>query len=128
MNPIRRHLIAEIDSLIAHSSQAKEESHAGLKGTIREFLVNRIIQPILPPDVGVLQNGKIVDAYRGESREIDIALYMRRLMPSIAVGTGYIPIESTLCVIEVKSTVSATEIRDTIEKIKAIRRKHIIKE
>lgn len=96
--------------------------HDYLKGRIREIAVHKIIKPFLPVSFGV-GTGKIVDSENQQSQECDVIIYDRDILPPILFdpSLGLYPIESTMAVLEIKSRVDATEIKDAIKKATSLR-------
>lgn len=79
--------------------------HPGEKGSLRESFVKKLLASVLPPHYGI-GSGIIVDRWDRCSRQADIIIYDRRLMPPFLEedGHGIYPIDAVLRVIEVKST------------------------
>lgn len=83
--------------------------HEGEKGAFREYFVSSLIKPCLPFhfDVG---SGVVVDRYGKQSRQSDVIIYDKRMMPPILEvgGRGIYPIDSVMCVLEVKSCLKSS--------------------
>ncbi len=107
-----------IESTLAAARHAAAIDHPGLVGSIREILVRELLQPILPPNIGI-GTGKIVDHVGVASAEIDIVIYDRALMPPLLYGAsgdpGVFPVEACIYAIQMKSTSSATNLSQVIE-------------
>ncbi len=106
-------LRSKIVSAVSQARAAAGFSHQGVKGTVLELLVSQLFEPLLPSDVGV-GTGQIIDSYTGKlSGQVDIILYNRAILPPILMDekVGIFPIESVLYTIEVKTTLSASELR-----------------
>lgn len=90
--------------------------HDGEKGAFREFFLTQLIQPLIPQHFGV-GSGVVEDSKGMQSRQTDIIIYDRRLLPPIflAGNRGIFPIDSVLCVIEVKSKLKASHYKDIAE-------------
>lgn len=99
-----------------------EIDHSGLKGRIREIITEKLLKPILPPGVET-GNGKIIDSQGNQSAETDIIIYSRLTLPPLIYGysTGLFPVEASIYSIEVKSLLNATELQDTLKKVKRLR-------
>jgi hypothetical protein len=85
-----------------------------VKGQIREILTRELFRPLLPADLGV-GHGHIVSSVEGRvSRERDVVIYDRRLVPPVLYerSLGLFPLECTLATIEVKSRLTREELRD----------------
>lgn len=98
-------------------SSAGMLGHAGMKGKAREVAVAEIIQPLLFEHLAI-SHGTIVDYLGNESAETDCIVYSKRFLPPLMLNgeSGIVPLDATLIVLEVKSTLTATELRDTFRK------------
>ena len=113
MHPTYRDLIlSRVQSAIGAARAAQGVSHRGLLGEIREILVRDLFRPLLPADVGV-GTGQIISHTGQTSRQTDVVLYDRRILPPILFqeSVGLFPVECVLNSIEVKSTLTATELK-----------------
>ncbi len=88
--------------------------HNGLKGQIRELFVHELLIPAMPRDY-VVGSGNILSAYGDISKQIDVVLCDRRILPPILFQSdvGMFPIESALLTIEVKSMLNAHELKSS---------------
>jgi len=115
MNTVFRDVFrARIATAIAEARSASAIPHPGVKGQIREILIRELFQPLLPADLGV-GHGQIVSSVEGRvSRERDVVIYDRRLVPPVLYerSLGLFPLECTLAAIEVKSRLTREELRD----------------
>lgn len=103
---------SRVESAIRQARAVNGEVHQGLKGEIREILIRELFKPLLPADIGV-GTGQIVNKYTKElSHQEDIILFDKSILPPILFNetTGFFPIESVLYTIEVKSTLTASEL------------------
>lgn len=91
-------------------------SHDGEKGVFREYFVSELIKPCIPEHFGI-GSGLIADAYGHQSKQSDVVIYDKRLLPPIlrAVGKGIYPIDSVICVLEVKSILQASHYKVLVE-------------
>jgi hypothetical protein len=98
--------------------------HNASRGAARELFIKDFLIPFLPPNVGV-GTGEIIN-HRGErSNQIDIVLYNRGRLPPVLLGTGDLgifPWECVIATIEVKSQLTAEEVRSSILNAYSIRR------
>jgi len=111
-NQFQSVLRARIISAIEQAKAATGFTHQGVKGAVLEILVGQLFRPLLPADIGI-GTGQIVESYTGRmSRQIDIILYDRSILPPILLDdkVGVFPIESVLYAIEVKTTLTASEL------------------
>ncbi len=83
-------------------------AHDGEKGAFREFFVAQLIRPLLPHQFAV-GSGVVVAADGAQSRQTDVLIFDRRLLPPILLAgdRGLFPIDSVLAAIEVKSEIRA---------------------
>lgn len=101
---------------------ASTVEHEYLKGRIREIAVQKLLKPFLPGSFGI-GSGKVVDSEDNQSKECDVIIYDRDILPPVLFdpSLGLYPIESTMAVLEIKSTLNATEIKDSIAKAKSLK-------
>ena len=87
-------------------------AHPGFKGELRETVIRDLFYPLLPSDVGV-GTGLIISADDRQSRQQDVVIFDKRIVPPILLekSTGMFPIESVLYAIEVKSKMTAAELK-----------------
>lgn len=123
MNPHYTKLAKSIiDFTLSRSKAASDLHHAGLRGRAREIFAKDLLTPFLSPNVGAC-TGTVVDSQGGSSRQIDIIVYDKTLIPSLMFTgeEGIVPIESVLATIEVKSTLTRGELS------KSVRNAHSVK-
>lgn len=104
---------ARVISAITYAKAAAAYKHQGVKGEILEILIAQLFVPLLPADVGV-GTGQILCSYSGrQSKQIDIILYNKAILPPLLVdgNLGVFPIESVLYAIEVKTTLTTKDLR-----------------
>jgi len=90
--------------------------HQETLGNIREILVRELFRPLLPPDIGI-GTGQLIDMDGQYSRQTDIILFDKNLAPSAMMdeSLGLFPVDSCLYVIEVKTTLNATTLKQAHE-------------
>jgi hypothetical protein len=98
--------------MVGAAMALKSINHSGLKGQLRELVVRELLNPVLPPGYLVGQ-GEIVSAYAGTSNQIDVVIADRRILPAMLIDqvSGIYPIEAALMTVEVKSELTAGELR-----------------
>jgi len=115
MNSLFRDVfLARIAAAIEEARSTSAIPHPGVKGQVREILIRELFRPLLPADLGV-GHGHVVSSVEGKvSRERDVVIYDRRLMPPVLYerSLGLFPVECTLAAIEVKSRLTRDELRD----------------
>lgn len=86
-------------------------THNGLKGELREVVIREMLEPFLPPGC-VIGTGEIVTAYEDTSNQIDVVIADRTILPPVLIrDSGIFPIESCLMTIEIKSKLTAGELK-----------------
>jgi hypothetical protein len=88
-------------------------THPVVKGTIQEILLRELFRPLAPSDVGI-GTGQIVTLDNRQSSQQDVLIYDRRILPpALFEGTtGLFPVESVLAAVEVKTKLTAAELRE----------------
>ena len=113
MNTVYRDLIlVRVEAAMAGAKAVANIAHPGFKGELREIVIRDLFYPLLPSDVGV-GTGVIISADNRQSRQQDVVIFDRRILPPILLekSRGMFPIESVLYAIEVKSKMTADEIK-----------------
>lgn len=109
-----RNLVVErVRYALAAARAAQTLEHSGVKGAIREVLMADLFRPLLPADLGIA-SGVLISAFdEGQSAQQDVVIFDRRIIPPILFeqGPAIIPVESALVCIEIKSKLTATELR-----------------
>lgn len=98
-------------------------AHNVTKGESREYQVLDTLRDVLPERVSVERGVVIVDASGAESKKFDGVLLDRTSWPRLFQrGPAIVAmIESVVAVIEVKSSLNRTELRDILGKARALR-------
>jgi hypothetical protein len=93
-----------------------------LKGQAREIFLSNLLRPYLAPFMGVC-GGIAIDSFGAHSRQLDLIVYDRRVIaPSMLRETdGIIPVESILATIEVKSTLTRTELFKAVNNARSVK-------
>lgn len=118
MNSTFSQLIASrIQAAIASASAVAGIGHAGMRGSLREAFVRDLLRPVMPPRLG-FAHGLIASAYEQQSTEQDVVIFDTDALPTVLLDgeSGLIPIEAALYSIEVKSSLSEKNLRETHEK------------
>ncbi|MFA7290329.1 MAG: DUF6602 domain-containing protein [Melioribacteraceae bacterium] len=116
-NYILEKLRADSLHLIHLSKNEEKIQHKGLRGRLRELLIDNILTPWLPPYV-LSGTGTIIEAenLKRESTQDDIILFDNTLAPPILGSSnskeGIFLYNSVLARVEVKSTVTREYIKD----------------
>ncbi|TGL36057.1 DUF6602 domain-containing protein [Leptospira perdikensis] len=115
-------LTNDIRNLIQTSNEIEKIRHLGLRGGFRETSLGKIFKNYLP--IGYeLGSGEVIDSENNTSRETDLLIYNKSLIPPIlfSIDEGCFPIESCHYIFEIKSTSNANEIQTSIQKFNEIR-------
>lgn len=116
------HIIQKINSAKNKADTlAKQADHRGIEGAIREIALKECIEPFLTESFRV-NSGKIIDSEGNQSRQVDLIIYRKKLIPPILISPelGFFPVESVKYAIEVKSKVTSSNLKDCIENFKSI--------
>ena len=123
---MNHHYARLIDSQIAlamsRGKDAEEFIHQGLKGRAREIFIRDLLRPFINPNFGIC-TGVVVDSENRQSSQIDIIIYDSSLLPPILLTAeeGVIPCESTLATIEIKSTLTSKELKQSVVNARSVK-------
>lgn len=122
---------AHYDYIIRRVAAAKHQAdglcaqmnHRGLEGQIRELAARECLEPFLTQSFRC-GTGKVIDSLQTTTDQTDLIVYHRKVAPPILVNQelGLFPVECVRYVVEVKSTLTATQIRDANTKFESVRR------
>lgn len=107
-------LRSRVEAAISQARAAQGSiGHRGVMGKVVEILVKELFRPLLPVDIGVGTGQIIENQDKRCSREHDVILYDKSILPPILYEqeTGLFPIESVLYTIEIKTTLTAQELK-----------------
>lgn len=118
-NALKEAIMAATNNIQRLYKFSAEVNHPGEKGTFRELFVAQLLHPLLPQQYGI-GSGVVIDDWGRQSKQSDIIIYDRRLLPPIlmAEGRGLFPIDSVLAIVEVKSKLAARDYIDIVEAAK----------
>jgi len=106
-------LIGESDGL--------KNLHRVLKGRLRELFVAKFLSKFLTSQFGIGVGSVIINQRGEQSREIDILIYDKRILPPfIEEQAGAYPAESVLAAIEVRSRMSRNTIKEFSKKAREL--------
>jgi hypothetical protein len=98
-------------SAIAEAQALGDINHSGLKGQLRELVIRELLEPLLPPGC-IIGTGEVVSAYEGTSNQMDVVVADRRVLPPVLIrDAGIFPLEACLLTVEIKSRLTAVELR-----------------
>ncbi|GGM01334.1 DUF6602 domain-containing protein [Glutamicibacter protophormiae] len=99
--------------------------HNATSGTGAEEALRKFLQARLPSSLGVTQ-GQIIDSHGDISLQSDVIIYDAKRTPHIfhspEDGTSVVPAEGVVAVIEVKSSISKTDIPGVIKNMQQVKR------
>lgn len=105
------------DTLLSRFREAGFVFHAGDKGDNREEILREFLEKHLPRKYGVIK-GEVITKAGAHTHSADIIIYDAASAPILYAGrTAVVPIESVYGIIEVKSSLSKTELLDAAAKI-----------
>jgi len=95
--------------------------HRGIEGEIREIAARECVDPFLTQSYRC-GRGKVINSYQRMSDQIDLIVYHRKVAPPILVNEdlGLFPVECVRYVFEIKSTLTATEVKDANKKFRSV--------
>lgn len=95
--------------------------HHGIEGDIREIATRECVEPFLTQSYQC-GTGKVIDSLQKISDQIDLVVYHRKVAPPILVNRdlGLFPVECVRYVFEIKSTLTAAEVRDANKKFRSV--------
>lgn len=102
---------ATLDTLEALGKQKEGVHHPGHRGTAREYLLQDVLAEMLPSSLA-LEKGFAINYMMSESKEQDLLVVDRSTGGRLLPGEGYFPIEQCLASVQIKSTLTRTQIRD----------------
>ena len=95
--------------------------HPGHRGTAREHPLQDVLAEMLP-DSFTVTKGFAINHLMTESKEQDLLVIDRNIGGRLLPGEGYFPIEPCLASVQVKSTLTRTQIRDATVNCISIKR------
>lgn len=117
MNDIYHRLtLSRVAAAVGAAIAVKSLEHPGVKGQLREIVIRDLLRPLLPADIG-LGTGIVVTSTNQQSGQQDVVMFDRHILPPILWegSSGIFPVESVLYSIEIKSTLTSTELRKAHE-------------
>lgn len=105
--------------LIDFNDISSQVTHRGSKGKIREReIVKEYLEKYLPGNIGIA-NGECISTDGRVSPECDVILYEKNTTPYLIHKDGYqvFPIECVYGVIEIKSKLDRSQLKDSVDKI-----------
>ncbi|WP_430868320.1 DUF6602 domain-containing protein [Demequina aurantiaca] len=111
------------EMLWASFEKSRNLNHSGTKGTAREAALRTFLREQLPTRFGV-GCGEIIDAGGSRTSQMDVIIYDQHSVRPIFVdseGAVIVAAESVYAVVEVKSTLSASETAKAIRGLSTVR-------
>lgn len=96
-------------------------THQGVKGTENEATLSRVLEGLVPTRYGV-GSGLVIDACGNSSKQMDLVVYDQGDEPALLAQTNQFlfPVESVRLCIEVKTSISSSEVRDSRKKYRSL--------
>jgi len=115
MNLLLKAIEARTKTMLKMYNLSGGVDHDAEKGAFREFFLSDLIRPLLPAHCRV-GSGIVVDAYGRQSMQSDVVIYDTRKLPPVLLAgdRGLFPLDSVLCVVEVKSKLTATDYKQIV--------------
>lgn len=117
-----KYIVELVRSAMQKANNAAETlNHRALEGEVREIALKLCIEPFLTVNFGV-GAGKVIDSYGNTSSQIDVIVYDKRSLSPIFYKNemGLFPVEGVRYIFEVKSKLTAKEIRDANKKFLSV--------
>jgi len=108
-------VVAKIKNTLNKSESVSNVKHALTKGDAREIFVSELLKPFLNPNL-CISKGIIIDSQNTQSDEVDIIIYNPNVIPPFLLNKikGFIPCESVVATIQVKSKMDKKELKSSI--------------
>jgi hypothetical protein len=121
-------LRASLDRVIALSNGFGDVEHEGVKGVLRESLIESFLEPLLMPPYRA-GTGVIIDCKGRQSGQCDIIIWDDSIFRPLysARGAGIYFIESVMAVLEVKSTLTRDSFRQAIQRSRELKDMFILR-
>jgi hypothetical protein len=121
-NIYRDMIITSIKKMMLASKRSQSLEHPVLKGRAKEIFVTDLLEPYLNPSYGIC-TGVIIDPRGEQSRQIDIIIYDKRIIPPalLTIREGVIPCHSVLATIEVKTRLGKKDLENSIQNAASVK-------
>lgn len=98
-------------------------NHNGEKGNAREDTFTKYLRAYIPERYSI-SKGVIIDADDTQSKQVDVIIHDKLNSPIVfeTDSTSMIPIETVYCVVEIKSTLTKTELSKSLINIESVRK------
>ncbi|MBX9344674.1 DUF6602 domain-containing protein, partial [Morganella morganii] len=121
MSIISEKISSRIKTLKQEFAVNRNVKHQGVKGGLNEVELINIIKDVIPRKYEI-SKGIIENSSGEQSNETDIIIYDNEILPPyINNELAFVPVEAVRYNIEVKSSLTAKELKTTIEKFRKFR-------
>ena len=122
-NFFRQRFLRLAHHAVSEAADLDPLDHQGMKGTLREIVIGQLFRPVLPPEVQIA-TGKVVAHTGATSSQVDLVLYSPTILPPALYDekNGFVPVESALYTIEVKSRLTAEGVAEAVANAQSVRR------
>lgn len=112
-----------ISKNVFYDKQNNKYTHPGEYGIYREAICKRFLRFFLPNKFDI-HNGFLINSYNDRSTQCDVIIYDRNSTPFIQAADfqRFFPVETVVAVGEIKSTLSKSDFKDTLNKLAAIKK------
>lgn len=121
-------LRCSLDRMVALAKGFGDVEHDGVKGVLRESLIESFLEPLLMPPYQA-GTGVIIDSKGNQSGQCDIVIWDESIFRPFysARGAGIYFIESVVAVIEVKSRLVRDSVRQAIQRTREFKEMMILR-
>jgi hypothetical protein len=107
---------------VFYDPEKKRVFHTGEYGMYREAIVRDFLRFVVPRGLDI-SNGFVITSHNDVSTQCDVVIFDSRMTPLYQEGERqrFFPVESIFCVGEVKSTLSKTNLIESLNKLAAIK-------
>ena len=118
----RNYILAHVAGVIGKFKATVAIKQPGVKGAAREALAASVVSPWFGPSVKI-GTGIIIDRHGANSLQSDNVLYWPDVQPPTVLGgeggPRLFPVEGVASVVEVKSTLTTTELRGALDNLRS---------
>lgn len=120
---IRKKFMGVARKMKVDFDSTKEAQHKLGRGTNREDLVKNFLESVLPSKYG-FGKGEVVTSNNEHSGEMDIIIYDKEKCPELIYEEGHalFPIEVVYGVIQVKTSLTSSELKSAYENIESLKK------
>jgi hypothetical protein len=118
----REYMLAHMAGTMGKFEATRAISHTLIKGLAREALASGVLRPWFGSSIKI-ETGIVIDSRGNQSRQCDNVLFWPDVQPHIPMGgdsgPSLFPIEGVASVVEVKSTLTTSELSKALENLES---------